>query len=328
MAVFKPNKVAAMPGTPGADEVYFVKGGGDPKFKMKITNSSGTAIDLDAVTDADLTSALATKANDSDVVKLTGAQTVSGAKTFSASPVVPTPTSGTDAANKNYVDTGDSNLQTQITNLSTTVTNGLGTPTDLNCSSNPNYPAASAGNRFQVTGAGKVGGASGVNVEVGDMIVCKTTSAGGTQAAEGAKFYILEGNRDVATTATTGIVRLATQAEAEAGTNTVAALTPKTGLDLINTVSVKYNASQSLTSPQKTQARTNIGAADDAAVVHLAGNESISGVKAFAASPLVPTVGQGDNSTRAASTAYVDTAVAAVAGSATLNWNAGAAVGW
>lgn len=37
----------------------------------------------------------ATKADDSAVVKLTGAQTVAGTKTFSASPVAPNPTAGT-----------------------------------------------------------------------------------------------------------------------------------------------------------------------------------------------------------------------------------------
>jgi hypothetical protein len=49
---------------------------------------------------------LALKADDNAVVKLTGAQTVAGVKTFSSSPVVPTPASGTDAANKSYVDAG------------------------------------------------------------------------------------------------------------------------------------------------------------------------------------------------------------------------------
>lgn len=37
-------------------------------------------------------------------VALTGDQTVAGVKTFSSSPVVPTPTTGTQAVNKNYVD--------------------------------------------------------------------------------------------------------------------------------------------------------------------------------------------------------------------------------
>lgn len=43
-------------------------------------------------------------AADSDVVHTTGAEAVSGTKTFNASPVVPTPTLGGQAANKTYVD--------------------------------------------------------------------------------------------------------------------------------------------------------------------------------------------------------------------------------
>lgn len=41
---------------------------------------------------------------DSDVVHKTGDETVAGVKTFSSSPIVPTPSNGTDAANKDYVD--------------------------------------------------------------------------------------------------------------------------------------------------------------------------------------------------------------------------------
>lgn len=48
--------------------------------------------------------ALDAKASDSAVVHLTGAETVAGVKTFSSSPIVPTPTTATQAANKSYVD--------------------------------------------------------------------------------------------------------------------------------------------------------------------------------------------------------------------------------
>lgn len=41
---------------------------------------------------------------DSDKVKLTTDQTIAGVKTFSSSPIVPTPTTDTQAANKSYVD--------------------------------------------------------------------------------------------------------------------------------------------------------------------------------------------------------------------------------
>jgi len=54
---------------------------------------------------ANLTTDIAAKADDSSVVHATGAETVAGVKTFSSSPIVPTPTTNTQAANKTYVDT-------------------------------------------------------------------------------------------------------------------------------------------------------------------------------------------------------------------------------
>src|SRR5688572_20951013 len=47
---------------------------------------------------------LASKADDAEVVHNTGAETIAGVKTFSSSPIVPTPSSGTQVANKTYVD--------------------------------------------------------------------------------------------------------------------------------------------------------------------------------------------------------------------------------
>lgn len=52
-----------------------------------------------------LTTDLAAKADSTATVNLAGTQTVAGVKTFSASPIVPTPTTNTQAANKSYVDT-------------------------------------------------------------------------------------------------------------------------------------------------------------------------------------------------------------------------------
>lgn len=65
----------------------------------------------------DTTTAGPLKANDADVVKLTGNQTVGGTKTFSLSPTVPTPTTNSEAANKSYVDTGDTTNADAITAL-------------------------------------------------------------------------------------------------------------------------------------------------------------------------------------------------------------------
>lgn len=47
------------------------------------------------------------------------------------------------------------------------------------------------------------------------------------------------------------------------------------------------------------------------AFLSLVGNQTVGGIKTFSSSPLVPTVAAGDNSTKAASTAYVDAAVSA-----------------
>lgn len=67
----------------------------------------------------------------------------------------------------------------------------------IDASSNPNYPAANAGDLYRISVAGKIGGASGPNVEVGDEILCLTdgTSAG-TQAGVGSNWNITQTNID------------------------------------------------------------------------------------------------------------------------------------
>jgi hypothetical protein len=65
------------------------------------------------------------------------------------------------------------------------------------CSANPKYPAASAGHLYRVSVAGKIGGASGTNVEVGDTLLCNTDStAEGTQAEVGSKWNVIQANVD------------------------------------------------------------------------------------------------------------------------------------
>lgn len=67
----------------------------------------------------------------------------------------------------------------------------------INCSTNPNYPAANAGHTYRVSVAGKIGGAAGVNVELGDVLICMVDgSAAGTQAAVGANWGIIQANID------------------------------------------------------------------------------------------------------------------------------------
>ncbi len=65
---------------------------------------------------------------------------------------------------------------------------------NLDASANPNYPAASKGDTYYVSAAGKVGGASGVTVAVGDAVVAKADNAGGTEASVGTSWFVLEKN--------------------------------------------------------------------------------------------------------------------------------------
>lgn len=62
------------------------------------------------------------------------------------------------------------------------------------CSTNPNYPAASAGYLYRVSVAGKIGGASGVPAGAGDFFVALEDNAGGTEAAVGTFWEVWEGN--------------------------------------------------------------------------------------------------------------------------------------
>lgn len=67
----------------------------------------------------------------------------------------------------------------------------------IDCSANPNYPAASAGHTYKVSVAGKIGGGSGINVEVGDTLYCTVDStSSGTQAGVGANWVIVQTNID------------------------------------------------------------------------------------------------------------------------------------
>lgn len=62
------------------------------------------------------------------------------------------------------------------------------------CSANPNYPAASKGDVYIVSVSGKIGGASGTTVDVGDWYVATADNAGGTEASVGASWGHMEHN--------------------------------------------------------------------------------------------------------------------------------------
>ena len=64
----------------------------------------------------------------------------------------------------------------------------------VDCSANPNYSSANKGDSYYVSVAGKIGGASGETVEVGDVIVASADNAGGTEASVGTSWFVMEHN--------------------------------------------------------------------------------------------------------------------------------------
>jgi hypothetical protein len=96
----------------------------------------------------------------------------------------------------------------------------------IDCSTNPNYPASITGDRWEVLVAGKIGGASGIDVQVWDEIVCNTDTAGGNQATAGSAFYIVQGNVDQSTEVLAGLAKIATLAQTLAGGDDTTIVTP------------------------------------------------------------------------------------------------------
>lgn len=141
---------------------------------------------------------------------------------LTGAPTAPTPTAGTNTsqiASTAFVQTA---VGAVIAAADALVFKG-----GIDASTNPNYPAADAGWVYRITVAGKIGGASGTNVDVGDTITCAVdATAAGTQAAVGANWIITQTNLEAATTSLSGFVSLATNAEALARSVTTKAVTP------------------------------------------------------------------------------------------------------
>lgn len=122
-------------------------------------------------------------------------------------------TDGTLAANSDTVIPSQKAVKTYVDSAITGVLEYKG---GINCSANPNYPAAVVGDVYVVTVAGKIGGASGPVVEVGDTLFAKAITASGDHATVGANWDILQYNTNIgyyavlsfAATPTTGEVLL------------------------------------------------------------------------------------------------------------------------
>jgi len=64
----------------------------------------------------------------------------------------------------------------------------------IDCSANPDYPAADAGHTYIVSVGGKIGGADGTVVVAGGMVICRTdATASGDQETVGGRWSIVHG---------------------------------------------------------------------------------------------------------------------------------------
>ena len=152
----------------------------DTVFVTQTTTVNGHALSANVtVTKGDV--GLGNVTNDAQIAKdgsiaFTGNQSMGGNLLTNLG----TPVSNGDAVTKQYADA----LVTGLWDLKGTT----------DCSANPNYPSASKSDVYVVSVAGKIGGASGKSVDVGDVIVALADNAGGTEASVGTSWVVIEHN--------------------------------------------------------------------------------------------------------------------------------------
>jgi hypothetical protein len=164
-----------------------------------LTNATGTAAGLTAG-NATLAATVTTNANLAGPITSSGNTTAVAAQTgtgttfvMSVSPVFAgTPAAPTAGAGTNTTQIATTAFVTSA--VSTAVTGLLDFKGSTDASASPNYPAAVKGDSYAISVAGKVGGASGKSVDVGDMLIASADNAGGTEAAVGTSWFVLEHN--------------------------------------------------------------------------------------------------------------------------------------
>lgn len=135
--------------------------------------------------------------------------------TFTGTPAAPTASSGTNTTQLATTAYVIAEIAARFASNDVFMYKGA-----IDASTNPNYPAGNAGDTYRFSVAGKIGGASGPNVEVGDMIILHVDgSAGGTHASVGADWDIIQTNIDGAVTLTGS--QTLTNKTMTLGTNTI-----------------------------------------------------------------------------------------------------------
>jgi hypothetical protein len=166
-------------------------------------------------------------------------------------------TDGTLAANSDTKYPSQKAVKTYVDNA---VTGLLEFKSATDCSANPNYPSANKGDSYVVSVAGKIGGASGKSVDVGDVYVAIADNAGGTEASVGTSWIVLEHNLQGALLASNNLSDVANAATARTnlGLGSAAVLASSAVAQTANNLSDLANAAT---------ARTNLGFDDKYAVL-------------------------------------------------------------
>jgi len=164
------------------------------------------------------------------------------------------PTSSFDAVNKNYVDgLVDTTLKAPDSFATTTTADY---PSDYKGTG-----SVSEGDTFYVTDITNGTAVGSKTVNIGDMLVALVDNPGNTDN----NWMIMESNRDYATTSVPGVIELATQTEASAGTDTTLGITPATLAGYISDNGIEKGAGQGLS--EDASNNFNVGATDASIVV-------------------------------------------------------------
>jgi len=165
------------------------------------------------------------------------------------------PTSANDAVNKNYV---DGLVDTTFKAPDGFATNAAGDyPSDYKGSG-----SVDEGDSFYVTDVTNGTDVGNETVNVGDLLVALSDNPGNTDS----NWLIMESNRDYATDAVPGVVELATQTEASAGTDTTRVITPATLDGYIDDNDIEKGAGQGLS--EDASANFNVGSANASITVN------------------------------------------------------------